>query len=87
MPADFMPLGHLRQSIGTILLSWSLIVAGSGDVELFGHLHRYATEVPYIDENVKVNFGQELAIHQVFLQKKIRKKISIENFKKTNNLY
>ena len=70
MPADFMPLGHLRQSIGTILLSWSLIVAGSGDVELFGHLHRYATEVPYIDDNVKVNFGQELAIHQVFLQKK-----------------
>ena len=78
LSADFLSHGQLRQSIGTVLLSWSLVVAGSGDTELFGHLHRYATEVPKIGEAVKVSFGQELGQFSIttkpFELHRIRKK-------------
>ena len=47
-------------SLDLIFMLFFWILTKSGDTELFGHLHRYATEVPKIGEAVKVSFGQEL---------------------------
>ena len=51
--------GLLKQAIGTVLLSWAIVLSGSGDVEVLKHCRYYAT----LNSKV-INYGLELAIHE-----------------------
>ena len=58
---DFISNGYLHQSIASVLLSWAMVMSGSGDVEVLRHCRYYSNYCPR--QNSGINYGTELAVH------------------------
>lgn len=54
---DFVSTTILEHAVGTVLLSWALIKAGSGDLELLRLCRKISLRLPK-----KVNYGLHLAL-------------------------